>query len=504
MSTLFAAKPKKARASTLAEFIGLPLGRSVYGGRELWASLEDVGVVFAGPRTGKSTAYAIPFILSAQGPCLITTNKNDLHNHTRGIREELGRVFAFDPEEIATKGDQGWWLNPLRGTTTPKKAKALADVFEAAEGGGAAEAAASKGIEFFPERGKTLLRALFLAASVSEGWTEGPHGYAGPAYFLRDVQAWLAEPEAENPVPLQILDTTSFREVVNELVGIYTSAPQERSGVFSTAQLLVSCLTDAQIMDWVNPRPGEEDGMHGRTLFDPEALMEGCNTLYSLSTDGYGSAKALVTALTQSVLDAATEKAKGEPGGRLALPMVCVLDEAANVCPWPQLPKLYSHFGSRGICVWTILQSYAQGVGVWGQHGMESLMTAANHRIYGGGNLPGHLLEMYSNAIGDYHYTTPGTPASKGSLPGPRQEHRDRVLDVAELHALPRGRAVLLSSGNRAIMVRTVPWMASPQAAAVRESMAKYDPKADQTLAQEMGEYRASLADPDMTAGAAV
>ncbi|MDP9988620.1 type IV secretory pathway TraG/TraD family ATPase VirD4 [Arthrobacter oryzae] len=504
MNLALMGRPKKKAAPVGPMFIGLPLGRSVYGAKELWASLEDVGVIFAGPRTGKSTAYAIPFILASNGPCLITSNKNDLHHHTRGIREEMGRVFAFDPEEIATKGDQGWWLNPLRGTTTPKKAKALADVFEAAEGSGAADAAASKGIDFFPERGKTLLRALFLAASVSEGWTEDPHSYTGPAYFLRDVQKWLASPEAENPVPLQVLDATSYREVVNELVGIYSSAPQERSGVFSTAQLLVSCLTDAQIMDWVNPRPGEEDGVSGRTLFDPVKFMDGTNTLYSLSTDGYGSAKALVTALTQSVLDAATDKAKTEPGGRLSLPMVCVLDEAANVCPWPELPKLYSHFGSRGILVWTILQSYPQGVRVWGQHGMEALMTAANHRIYGGGNLPGHLLDLFSSACGDYHYTTPGSPASKGSPAGPRQEHKDRIFDPSELTALPRGRAIMLSSGNRALLVRTVPWMAGPHKEAVHASVAKYDPKAEQTLSAELAEYQASLANPNMTAGTAV
>uniref|UniRef100_UPI003F4927BB type IV secretory system conjugative DNA transfer family protein n=1 Tax=Paenarthrobacter ureafaciens TaxID=37931 RepID=UPI003F4927BB len=485
-------------------FIGLPLGRSVYGGKELWASLEDVGVIFAGPRTGKSTAYAIPFILAAQGPCLITTNKNDLHHHTRGIREGMGRVFAFDPESIATQGDQGWRVELLRDATTPKKAKALADVFEAAEGSGAADAAASKGIDFFPERGKTLLRGLFLAASVSQGWTQGPNSYTGPAYFLRDVQAWLAAPEAENPVPLQVLDATDYREVVNELVGIYSSAPQERSGVFSTAQLLVSCLTDASIMDWVNPRPGEEDGTSGRVLFDPVRFMEGTNTLYSLSTDGYGSAKALVTALTQSVLDAATNKAKNESGGRLGLPMVCVLDEAANVCPWPELPKLYSHFGSRGILVWTILQSYPQGVRVWGTHGMEALMTAANHRLYGGGNLPGHLLDLFSAACGDYHYTTPGSPASKGSPAGPRHEHKDRIFDTSELTALPRGRAILLASGNRPVLVRTVPWMAGPHADAVKASVAKYDPKAEQTLSEELTAYKASLADPNLTAGAAV
>lgn len=492
----------KKRTSVVPMFIGLPMGRTVLGGKEVWSNLEDVGLIVAGPRTGKSTAFAIPMILASQGPCLITSNKNDLHHHTRGIRERLGQVYCFDPEEIAAKGDQGWWLNPLRETTTPKKAKALADVFESAEGAGAASAAASRGIDFFPERGKSLLRGLFLAATVSEGWTE--ENYSGPAYFLRDVQAWLSEPAAENPIPLQVLAGTSFREVVNELVGIYSSTEQERSGVFSTAQLLVSCLTDAQISDWVNPRPGEDSGVSGRELFEPERFVQANNTLYSLSTDGYGSAKALVTSLTQSVLDAATAKARTEPGGRLSLPMVCVLDEAANVCPWPELPKLYSHFGSRGILVWTILQSYPQGVRVWGEDGMEALITAANHRIYAGGNLPGHLLDLFSKACGDYYYTTPGTPASRNSPAGRAQEHHDRIFDEAELTALPRGRAINLSSGNRALLLRTIPWMAGPQAEAVRESVRKYDSQAEQTLRDEMREYQASLKDPDMVAGQAV
>lgn len=494
-------KPKKKKAEKVQPYIGLPLGRTVNGGMELFASLEDVGVIFAGPRTGKSTAYAVPFILAAQGPALVTSNKNDLHHHTRGVREVMGRVFAFDPEGIATHGEQGWWLNPLRGATSPNKAKALADMIEAAEGGGAADAAASKGVDFFPARGKVLLRAMFLAASVSEGWTAETDAYKGPAYFLRDVQEWLSEPESKDPVPLQILDQTSYREVVNELAGIFGAAPEERSGVFSSAQLLVSFLADPQISDWVNPRPGEEEGRRGRETFDPERFMTGTNTLYSLSSDGYGSAKALVTALTQSVLDAATEKAKTEPAGRLSMPMACILDEAANVCPWPDLPKLYSHFGSRGILVWTILQSYDQGVGVWGRHGMEALMTAANHRLYGGGNLPGHLLDLISNAVGDYHYTTPGSPASKGSPAGPRQEHKDRIFDVSELQALPRGRAILLSSGNRAALVRTVPWQAGPFNEAVRASVAKYDPEAEKTLREEMSEYESSLSDPDLTVG---
>jgi len=81
-------------------------------------------------------------------------------------------------------------------------------------------------------------------------------------------------------------------------------------------------------------------------------------TLYSLSKEGRGTAGPLVTALTVAVVEPAAQSA----GGRLATPLVGVLDEAANVCRWRELPNLYSHYGSRGIVLDTVLQSWSQGV----------------------------------------------------------------------------------------------------------------------------------------------
>jgi hypothetical protein len=62
-----------------------------------------------------------------------------------------------------------------------------------------------------------------------------------------------------------------------------------------------------------------------------------------------------VTALSVAICQAAEERAKVSPGGRLPVPLVVVLDEAANVCRWRELPNLYSHYGSRGICMMSIL-----------------------------------------------------------------------------------------------------------------------------------------------------
>ncbi|WP_373863378.1 TraM recognition domain-containing protein [Rhodococcus marinonascens] len=48
--------------------------------------------------------------------------------------------------------------------------------------------------------------------------------------------------------------------------------------------------------------------------------------------------------------------------GRLPIPAVMVLDEAANICKLQQLPDWYSHFGSRGIVLITIAVAGEEGV----------------------------------------------------------------------------------------------------------------------------------------------
>ncbi|MGR7002964.1 TraG/TraD/VirD4 family protein [Yinghuangia aomiensis] len=73
------------------------------------------------------------------------------------------------------------------------------------------------------------------------------------------------------------------------------------------------------------------------------------------------------------------------PLGKLARPALFVLDEAANVCPWPELPSLYSHLGARGIAMMITLQSWHQGAAAWGEEGMAQLWGSASVRVYGGG-----------------------------------------------------------------------------------------------------------------------
>ena len=159
------------------------------------------------------------------------------------------------------------------------------------------------------------------------------------------------------------------------------------------------------------------------------------------------------------------------------------LDEAANVCRWRELPNLYSHYGSRGIVLMTILQSWSQGVEVWGTDGMRKLWSASNVKVYGGGVSEAAFLEDLSRIIGDYDRASSSLSTGKGHRTVSRQLHRERILDVADLAAMPKGRALVLASGSRPTLVRTQPWMTGPHAEAVKASIAAHDPQADRTLA---------------------
>ena len=193
--------------------------------------------------------------------------------------------------------------------------------------------------------------------------------------------------------------------------------------------------------------------------------------------EGAGTAGPLVTALTAATIEAAEEHAARSRGGRLATPLVAVLDEAANVCRWKDLPDLYSHYGSRGIPIMAVFQSWSQGVGVFGKEGMLKLWSAANVKLYAGGVVEDEFLRTLSELIGTFDNETTSASYNKGVRSTTSALRREKILEVADLTSMGRGRAIMLSSGARAALVDTVPWYNGPkvQVAAINASIAAHD-----------------------------
>lgn len=457
--TMKGAASTAERLGVKAQVPGVFIGRSVKGRQPLFGSFEDMHVDIWGPRTGKTTRRAIPAILDAPGAVLVTSNKRDIVDATRGPRQARGQVWVFDPQQVAQE-PPAWWWDPLSYVTDVAKARKLADHFAS----GSRDPDASSDA-FFDPAGQDLLANLLLAAATAK-------------MPVTQIYTWLSNPKDDTPE--RILRGGGHHMPADALNGVITAPDKQRSGIYGVAQQMASCLINPEVNKWVSPL-GPADG---RPEFDPHEFVRTGSTLYSLSREGSDSAGPLVTALTVAVVEAAEEYATSQRGGRLSLPMVGVLDEAANVCRWRALPDLYSHYGSRGIVLMTILQSWAQGVEVWGDRGMEKLWSAANVRVYGGGVSDTKFLGDLSELAGEYDLRefSATQESERGRWSGNRTVNqsvrRERVLEVSDLGSMPPGRALVLASGTKPVLVETIPWWEGQHAREVKASLSKYDPGA--------------------------
>ncbi|MGV9410379.1 type IV secretory system conjugative DNA transfer family protein [Nocardia sp. NPDC003693] len=445
---------------------GVPIGMSVADGCMLYGSYEDLHIDIWGPRQGKTTSRVIPAILAAIGPALVTSNKRDVVDATRDVRENKGSpIFIFDPQDIA--GDpmnhddraRNWFWDPLawidaRSDGCEMRAARLAGHFaDADEGAGGGMATSTD--SFFDQEAEDLLAGLFLAAAVDDR-------------PITQCWEWVTNPQDTEPIEL-LRRTGRFHFMASGLAQQYNVDERTRSGVFGTAKKMIRCLKLSNVHRWITPESG-------RSQFDELAFIRDNGTLYCLSLEGRGSAAPLVSALTEAVIDIAMREASRSHGGRLEIPLLAVLDEAANVVRWKDLPKQYSHFGSRGIVVMTVLQSWAQGARCWGLDGMEALWAAANIKVLGSGVDDTKFLQERSEAIGAYDSISSSVSESSGGKSYSRSLGSSKTFDVHGLATLPRGRAIVFSSGTPAVLVRTVPWWEGEYAAAVKDSITQHDP----------------------------
>ena len=434
---------------------GLPIARAIAGGQRLYATWEDMQCDIWGPRKGKSSSRAIPTLLAAPGAAFATSNKPDLYAATRGLREQNGRVWNFDPEKLAAGGSD-WWWNPLTYVTSDRRALELTDAFV-----GAYRDPDARPDPFFDPAGQELVSHLLRAAALS--------GRPITQAFL-----WSTRPNDDEPA--RILEEHGLDLAAASVLDHVHAPFEQRGGVYGTARQILSFLRDPDIARWVTAdRPSDT-----RPQLDLSCFVASSDTLYLHSKEGQGSSAGLVTALAMALCDAAEQLAKRSPGGRLATPLVGVLDEAANICRWRALPDLYSHYGSRGIALLTLLQSWSQGAQVWGPTGMRKLWGASNVRVYGGGAAEQEFLSDLEKLIGEYNrlVASPSTVRGPGgaSTSTSWQLTPTPILTVADLAALPRDRIIVMPSGAPPVLAQPVYWWNTRQADRIRESIATYDP----------------------------
>nr|WP_181716131.1 TraM recognition domain-containing protein [Cryobacterium sp.]QJS06306.1 conjugal transfer protein, TraG-family [Cryobacterium sp.] len=431
---------QKARTKEAAQLHpraeSLPAGQSVGRliGTKKWVlqGWRELGVYVFGPGRGKTSGIVIRHMIEAPGAAIMTSNKVDGVRETLAGRQDRGCAFIFDPNRIYRRDlTPDFVFNPLDYIENAADAKELAAIFEASTKKGSDRGGDAQ----FDTAGRDMLAYFFLAAKLD-------------GQPLSQVFSWLSRAQGDEVV--DILSRHNKTGPADFIAGILLWPDKTRGSAYATAQRMASALADDELLAWTSAE--------GVRRFDPVAFIRSTDTLVLLSKDGEGSGGALLTALVRAICKTAQRAAENN-GGRLDVPLVIELDECANIVKWPELPSVYSYYGSMGIILNTYFQSRAQGIDAFGRDGWGTLWDAASNRVFGGGVLDDEFLKTIAALIGQHDEITYGSSTGRdGAMSTSTNTRKVNTMDVAALASLPEWRAIVFNSKSRPVMVHTVPW----------------------------------------------
>lgn len=392
------------------------------GHRRIWTSVEESTLRVGIPGCGKTAELACR-VLDAPGGVLVTSTAADLYELTEPVRRSRGPIASFNPGGIGAIASTLRW-SPLSGCTDPQTAARRArDLM--------GPASQSPESERWDAQGRRVLGILLHAAALGE-------------HRVRDIQAWVTNPDVGRKTILAALDlspqATEMRTVAEHVIAL---TPRTRDGVM---------LAIAPALAWVtNPNAAAIGDPENVDAFHPSDLIDRNGTLYLLGDDD-GQLAPLVGALTAEIVHTARQIAATRPGGRLDPALTLALDEVALVCPLP-LDRWMAELRKRSI----VIHAAAQGLGQlrqrWGRDGASIILnTAAAVLCYGGCKDPDDL-ELFAKLAGERDEPVE-TRDADGNLTG-TTVRRVPVIPAAMLAALPNHRAQLVRRGMPAAIVST-------------------------------------------------
>ena len=229
--------------------------------------------------------------------------------------------------------------------------------------------------------------------------------------------------------------------IADQLQGTVRGAVETRDGIYETARQYVACLLDPEIVAWVTRDPDLPQFQPGAARARPRHAVPALQGRRRLGRGRHRRASPTPTMRAGVV-------AAERMGGRLDPPMTAVLDEAANVCRISDLPDLYSHFGSRGINVVTLLQSYRQGARVLGRGRHGRPVVRRHHQAHRRGPRRRRLRGAVSKLVGEHDVSTVSVARSEDGS-SRSASYRRNCCPPDPIRALPKGTALLLATGIR-------------------------------------------------------
>lgn len=360
---------KDPRVEEVSWTIGKSRGVTVH------VSTEESLVIQGAPRSGKGLYVIINAILDAPGAVVTTSTLADNLVVTMKARASNGRpVTVFDPQGMSGLPTALRW-SPIRGCQDPDVATRRALVISA-------DAALKGENAAWQRRSQIVLQCLLPAAALSGEGVSAFRRWASNPVLAREALAILDRPEA----------ALGWQA---DLTGIIDDDPRNTSNSWIGVTAAAAPLSSPKVLAALDPRGASEQ-------FDPKAFIEQRGTLYLIGTkSGAAAAGPYLSALIDDIDYAAREMAFVCEGGRLDPPLSLILDEIANLSPWPGLPVVLSDGGGIGISTIVVLQSLSQARSGWSMDEAATIWDAAIIKVIFGGGSDERDLRALAGLIGE-------------------------------------------------------------------------------------------------------
>jgi type IV secretion system protein VirD4 len=411
-------------------------GRVVLGrqGRTLVAAEPRQSILVVAPtQTGKTTGLAVPAILEWDGPVLATSVKTDLVRDTVRHRESVGDVRIFDPA-AATGLPRAHWT-PLAGCGDWQGARRTADRLAKA-----AQAAPRSGqdAEFWGQAGARFLAPLLFAAALT-GRT------------IADVTRWIDAEEHEEV--LDALDAPEHEAAKNAAIAVWGSDDRLRSSLYMTATIALDAYNDPAVVSCSERAELTADWL----------LSNASNTAYLCApVDEQARLRPLFATLVREVIGEVYARA-GRTGKPIDPPLLVVLDEAANIAPFPDLDQIASTGAGQGLQLVTVFQDLSQIHQRWGGKA-DTIVNNHRAKLFGPGISCARTLDYLRRILGDTELQQRSqTSAEQGRRSTTRSTTFRPLAPPNVLRERSNGSMLLVYGSLAPAILRTRPWFRDRQ-----------------------------------------
>jgi type IV secretion system protein VirD4 len=401
------------------------------------------------PRSDKTAGVLVPLIISAPGPVVSTSTKDDVLRATGLARARLGTVWHFGPAGgAAPPGTRPLHWSPIPPSRDWGRAQGLAKAIVESSSK-SSDRGSTTNSAFFTNRAAYFIAAMFHAAAIAKRpmqWVL--RATAGNEKVIREAADILSDDLS--PDAALAADT---------LQGLLDQASETKTSIYASADVALSVYRlpgalrttedpNFEPVDFVagveGTNPHRSIWMNERTPPDVRQRMENdqgwgsYDTIYITASGTQQSLVApLVAGLLTQIREATYEQHRRDDanGDYDRPPVVWALDELASL-PMQDLPETLSQSGGQGLLIAACLQDLGLVQSKWETH-PETFLTLFGDIVIHPGIRDTSTLKAISTILGQHWVTVSSTSSSEGYSKGPQSSTQRNWQESTNQHLLP-------------------------------------------------------------------